>query len=284
MNQSITSLMEFGLTQLEAEIYVFLIGNSPATGYKISQSIGKPTANVYKAIQTLEPKGAILVDEDKSRLCRAIPPKEFLDSLQRNFNEKRKSTEDLLSRINQNDNDDRVYQLKSVDQVLERCRKMLERGENIIVIDAFPKILEKLRLEIEAIAKSGVSVAVNSYKPIELQNVEVFYNEKGEETISRWPGQWVNIVVDGNEHLLAFLSNDLKEVIQAIWSGSPYISWVYYSAVYAELELANLKKMINDGNTIEELKSKIVYWDKFFVLDALGYKNLLERFGIKTGG
>jgi len=46
-------LVPFGFTNLESEIYVFLLGESPATGYRIAQAIGKPAANTYKAIESL---------------------------------------------------------------------------------------------------------------------------------------------------------------------------------------------------------------------------------------
>ena len=67
------ALVPFGFTALESEIYVFLLGESPATGYRVAQGINKPAANTYKAIQTLQSKGAILVEEGSSRFCRAVP-------------------------------------------------------------------------------------------------------------------------------------------------------------------------------------------------------------------
>ena len=56
-------LVEFGFTDLEAEIYLFLLGSSPTTGYRVAKGIRKPAANTYKALQTLATKGAILVED-----------------------------------------------------------------------------------------------------------------------------------------------------------------------------------------------------------------------------
>ena len=64
-------IREFGFTALEAEIYVYLLQESPATGYKIAKGIGRSFTNVYKAISALRSKGAILVDEGSNRLSRA---------------------------------------------------------------------------------------------------------------------------------------------------------------------------------------------------------------------
>jgi sugar-specific transcriptional regulator TrmB len=53
----IHTLMEFSFSGLEAEIYTFLLRDSPATGYRVAQALGKPVANTYKAIESLQNKG-----------------------------------------------------------------------------------------------------------------------------------------------------------------------------------------------------------------------------------
>ena len=44
------SLVDLGLTPLEAEVYRFLLGAPGSTGYRIAQATGKPVGNSYKAI------------------------------------------------------------------------------------------------------------------------------------------------------------------------------------------------------------------------------------------
>ena len=78
-------LVDLGLTKLEAEIYTYLLGNSPSTGYGIAKGIGKPAANTYKALESLHNKGAILIDDSETRLCRSVPPDELFDSIERRF-------------------------------------------------------------------------------------------------------------------------------------------------------------------------------------------------------
>src|SRR5262244_1295461 len=82
---AIDALTRLGFTALEAEVYTWLLGEPGATGYRIAQGIGKPVANTYKALESLQKKGAILVEEDESRLCRAVPPEELLTQLERGF-------------------------------------------------------------------------------------------------------------------------------------------------------------------------------------------------------
>src|SRR3954454_24931874 len=98
-DSSINALVGLGFTGLEAEIYTALLAESPVTGYRVAQAIGKPAANVYKAIASLEAKGAVLVDDGASRVCRAVPPDELLARLERGFAERKAQAASALARL-----------------------------------------------------------------------------------------------------------------------------------------------------------------------------------------
>src|SRR5579872_3418738 len=115
--ESVQALAALGFTQLEAEVYVFLLGEAPATGYRVAQAIGRLPANTYKALESLQNKGAVIIDEGASRLCRAIPSAELLDLLKRRFAEQEARATRALSEIAPVSHDDRIYQLRSYDQV-----------------------------------------------------------------------------------------------------------------------------------------------------------------------
>src|SRR5215475_6212545 len=120
------TLENLGFSEIESLIYCFLLKESPATGYRISHAIGKPTANTYKAIAALAQSGAIVVDDSQNRLCRAVPPAELLERLDRDFGARRHQAAAQLAKIRPASGDDRVYQLEDVDQAFERARAMLD--------------------------------------------------------------------------------------------------------------------------------------------------------------
>jgi sugar-specific transcriptional regulator TrmB len=78
---ALQSLVSLGFTPLEAEVYVCLVQDSPATGYRVAQAVGRPVAGIYKTIESLANKGAVVLDDGESRLCRAVPPAELLARL-----------------------------------------------------------------------------------------------------------------------------------------------------------------------------------------------------------
>src|SRR5579863_6738164 len=139
------SLAQLGFTNLEAEIYAFLVSESPATGYRIAQAIGKPAANTYKAIQTLERKGAVVVEDGASRQCRAVPVDELLGRISREFHTHRDHAARALRELGQPKADDRVYQIRSLDGVLQRLRQMLVEAKGVVLASIPAVILSQVR-------------------------------------------------------------------------------------------------------------------------------------------
>ena len=279
IEQGVEALVALGFTGLEAQVYAFLLQESPVTGYRIAQAIGKPVANTYKAIAALESKGAVIVDDGASRLCRAVPADELLARLERRFCERRALAAKALAEIRTVAEDDRVYQLRSREQVMERARAMLRRCQQASILDVFPQPLEELRPDIEAAISRGVTIAVKAYAPATIEGAQVVVTLGHETVRRRWPGQWVNLVVDGKEHMLALLTADGKGVHQAVWSGSAYLSWVYYSGVASEWLLEDVRRRIEEGRPPKAIREALNGFQGGLLPDALGYQLLMRRFG-----
>src|SRR5262245_12484492 len=162
MTAAADALNELGFTELESLAYCFLLAESPATGYRVSHGIGKPTANTYKALTTLARAGAVVSDDGDSQLYRAVPPEELLAQLEQRFRENRSRAAERLAAIRRDSADDRVYQLRTVEQVLERARAMLKRARKIVLIDAFPNVYRALEADVAAVAARGMQVAVTA--------------------------------------------------------------------------------------------------------------------------
>jgi sugar-specific transcriptional regulator TrmB len=243
-DRGIELLCELGLNQLEAEVYAFLLPREPMTAYAIGSAIARPTANVYKAIERLARAGAVLVEEGANRLCRAVPVKEFLRHTERDFVARRREAEEVLGTLVQETFDERVYRVESVGEALERCREMLARAKVVAVVDAFPRALEAIAPAIAQAARRGVEVVVEAYAPTSIAGADVVVVPEGQLSLDAWRSEQLNVVVDGREHLLALLSQDLREVYQAVWSRSVYLSCLHHSGRMTEITLVRL---LNQG-------------------------------------
>lgn len=248
------------------------------TGYRIAQALRKAAPNVYKALESLETKGAVLVEDGESRLCRPVPPEELLAHLERRFRERRGRAARALKQAAGEAADDRVYTLRSADQVLERARRMLRGCAEVALVDAFPLPLATLRAELEAAAARGVQVAVKTYEPAEIRGARVAIDASRATVLERWPGQWVNLVVDGREHLIAFLTADGAGVHQAVWSGSAVLSWVYHCALCSEIVLEDVRGLLDAGASVGDVARAVETTVPLKALQAPGYRELATRF------
>ena len=266
-------LVELGLTNLEALIYTFLLENSPATGYGIAKGIGKPDANTYKALVSLQSKGVIIIEDSQTRLCRAIPLEELLNNYQKHYNEVINRAKNQLEKLKPSPADNRTYQLLSAEQVISKYRNMFSQSERVIMLEFFPYAIKELYQDIIAAAKRGVRITAKVCEQCNLPGVKVIVDPRGDYIRKRWPGQWANGVFDGEEYLLAFLSKDGSQVIQAVWSRNQYLSWIYYQGFVYELMLSDLEKGINDNQEINTLKEIIKKYKKLLNLKETGYKD-----------
>ena len=233
--QAAKTLESLGFSEIESLIYCFLLEESPATGYRISHAIGKPTANTYKAIAALAKRGAIAIDDSANRLCRAVPPSELLDRIDRDFTTHKDRAEKFLSKIRPAEGDDRVYQLPDVDQVLERARSMIAGTKSAVLVDAFPKIVTQIAPSLESAAGRGIDVVVRVYAPVALKRVKVLPAPDAGRLIALWPGEQLNMVADAEQFMLALLAKDAGSVHQAIWSNSTFLSCMQHNGLWAEL-------------------------------------------------
>lgn len=247
-------MLELGLSRLEAEVYVFLLANRPMTAYGIGKRLNRATANVYKAVETLARRGAVLIEEGDSRLCRAVPAAEYLDQVDRAFHSRTRQVASALAKLERQGEDERVYRLDSALQLFERCRQMLERCERCAVIDAFPLALQAILPSIETAVGHGVEVYVEAYAPVRIEGAHVAVADVGERVLEQWRSQQLNVIVDGRESLTALLDTSLTEVFQGLWTDSRYLSCLMHSGRLAEHTLVRMRNAA--GTELGEILAK----------------------------
>jgi len=273
---SLRPLVELGLTDLEADIYSFLVENSPATGYRIAMAINKPTANTYKALRSLLSKGIVIVENTSPQAFRAVASGVLLDRLEKRFQRMKTLAAAELARIKPAADDEKVYRLHTVEQVFERFREMLAVSEKIVILDLFPRALAELKADIEAAAARGVTVVLKLYQPEPVRGTIAVVHPSGRRLTALWPGIAANGIADGREHLITFLAADQRSVYDAIWSRSTLVSANFHSALLSEITLLSLLEDMN-GQGIKRSKT----FERLRGVAAKGlpgYATLLSRY------
>ncbi len=277
MLQNIDILINIGFNRLEAEVYLHLLTHPPSTAYKIGKLINKPTANVYKAIDALSKKGAVIIEDNKNKLCKAVHPDEFLKLYERNISEKTKLAKEFLKTLNNEFVDQKSYSIESVPLVFERFRTMMSKCKTIAIIDAFPKALNSVIDSIEAAVNKGVDVYIEAYTPIEIKGANVTYASIGEQALEHWRSQQLNLIIDGEEHLIALMDNNLDTVIQATWSNNLYMSCILHAGCLHEQTTMKILSKIDKPNFENEVKNILDKQKYFFNTNIPGFNKLFKR-------
>ncbi|MFO7639656.1 MAG: helix-turn-helix domain-containing protein [bacterium] len=239
LNSLLTGL---GFSGLEASVYLALLREPGATGYRVAQLTGKPAPNTYKALDALRAKGAVLLDDSAgSRSYTALPVGEYLDGLKRGLDSRKQEIEQALAAVAAPAAQGGLYKLTSFEQVYERARGLLRSCRDVALVDAFPGPLEKLRPDIERAAKRGVSVFVKAYRPVELAGCDMAQPREGENAIlAVWNGDWLNVIADCTECVLAFLKPGGAGVNEAVWVRNAYLGMLVYNGMFNEFMLTRV--------------------------------------------
>lgn len=275
--RGVAALVEMGFSLLEAEVYVQLIQLPASTGYRLAQELGKAPAGIYKALESLAMKGAVLVDDDGAKSYRAVPAEELLNQVERSFRLRREAASTALAELEPAPADHAIYRLSSFPQVVERARQMLGRATEIAVVDLFPASVPLIRAEVEAAQARGVHVLAKLYEPCSLAVGYAVVTPDGERLLRTWGGDWLNLVVDGSEHLLSLLSVPDERVFHATYTNSTYLSILYHSGIVCEIQMDALGAAIAEGQDIEQLRAlRQIHFELITARKTPGVRELLE--------
>ncbi|MBN1990662.1 MAG: hypothetical protein JW783_14760 [Bacteroidales bacterium] len=269
-------LLEIGFNRLEADVYVHLLTHPPSTAYKIGKQLNKPTANVYKAIESLAQKGAVIVEDNKNKLCKAVNPNEFFNLYEKSIIDKSNTARTLLSNLENAAEDQTSYSIDSVPLVFERFRSMMSRCKTVAVIDAFPQALNEVVPYIEEAAQRGIDIQVEAYQPIKIKGASTICASIGSKASNHWKSQQLNLVIDGEEHLIALMDNDLKKVKQAVWSNSTYISCILHAGMLKEQTVLRIMNEENNPD-FESAAKQILNNQRFFFNTNVPGFNKLQK-------
>ena len=219
-NDGIASLIALGFTDLEARVYAYLVAEGPATGYRIASGTGKPVANTYKAIESLERKGAVLVEDGATRIVRAVEPERVLDGLTRTHEAERKRATTALKKAAKVEEDGRVYVVASEEQALQRARQMLVEAAVVALVRGSAELRVALKGELSDAETRGVDVA------------EI-------------DGEGLTVAIDAAECLVA---------PDGIWTRNAVVSRAIFDGLAAEASLGEVAFQVNDGAGTKKLQ------------------------------
>ncbi len=277
--QCVEDIIELGFSRIEAEIFVFLVQRPSATGYQVAKALGRPNSNIYRALDTLQTKGAVLLADGDKRLYRAVAIEELTGQITRRVEEKGQRAVTNIAALSERESDDRIYSLTTVDQMYASCRRLLEGCEEVAFLDLSPLPLEALRPDIEAAAARGARIGIQVYEGVEIPGVEVVKHPRPAQVREHLPLQAVVLIVDGVRCLLGATDKSGQRVYSCLWSESVFLSYFMMGYMNSELTLNRITPGLGDGSSPADVKTAFESWRSMFpMVGAPAYDIMWEKF------
>jgi sugar-specific transcriptional regulator TrmB len=255
------SLELLGLTRIEALAYAYLVANPSSTGYRVARGIGKPTANVYRALESLVRKGAVLQDRAATPAFRALAPEDLLARLEDQFMQRKARAARELASLRPDEGDERVYALTSFEQVLSRARILLASTRRVSFVDAAHDIVAMLVTEIQDARQRGARVLLRSRpvpvfaEPAPDRAVRAHRDTLSDSAARPGTHPSLRIVTDAREVLLAWFSPDGARVREASWTRSPFVARAQHEALASERCCLQVELGMADGLSVDDLEA-----------------------------
>ncbi len=243
----VAALESLGLTHIEALSYAFLAGTAPTTGYKVARGIGKPTANVYRALESLARKGLVVQDRGTPPAYRALSPDDMLARLEREFLERKTRAANELSALEPAADDEKLYALKTHEQVTARAHLLLAAARRIVLMEAAAASLAGLGAAVDDARSRGVRVVIVTDHAPAVPHDDTIVSERRAVGATR-------MVADARDSLVSALPNDSGGVREAIWTRSPLLGRILHDALVSEVFYGLVERSLEDGISVNEVE------------------------------
>ncbi len=248
-----------------------------------SKILNKAAANTYKALESLEKKGAVLVEEGiTNKQYSAISIDEYLDQMEISFKDNRKYLERNLSNLGVLTSTDKIFKLQTPEQVYHRARKMFAKADSMILVDAYPTPLKKMKPYLEEAAANGTTIYVNAYESIEIKGCHVMVKQGARKALEVWLSDWFNVFVDGKDFIISAIEKNESGVQHAIWGNGPHMTLLLHGGLVYEILFSALTNKLRE-NGQGEMVSKLLTeeYKALTTMNLAGYLQLLQRYGRK---
>jgi hypothetical protein len=279
MNQDLSKqtdlLMDFGLTRLQARVYLALMAEAGRTGYAVAKELDEPAANTYKALESLRQEGLLLADEGARATTFSPQPIElFLDQRERRFVKQRESLEESLRAIVPDRVGDGFYPVESTEQLYALATSLIGDSPDFVAVDATAIPLEQLRPDLERAAQQGRAIFVKTYERADVQGCSLAWWQPMGSPIQRLPIEVVRVVVPGVGLVVGVTDRANVRLLHGVYVRDLYLSIEAYNGVLVEFFLTKALGALAEGGSGKEVLEEWEGMSKFAPSMSTGWHEL----------
>jgi HTH-type transcriptional regulator, sugar sensing transcriptional regulator len=234
--EAINLLTEFGLTRLEATLYLSLLSEGDQNGYELAKRTGISRSNAYTGLAGLVEKGAAWTLEGETIRYRAVPGSEFTGNRLRRWAQIQKELLPLLP-ILRNKSGSYVT-VRGKAAILDCMQNLVTGTRERLYLSLSRSILDSLIPELAILSKRGCKLVILS-DPAGCELAAKNCSKAAIHSSDPGAGQ-IRIIVD-SQHVMTGEISETGES-SCLYSDHPNLVELFKSSLKNEIRLAALEK------------------------------------------
>ncbi len=223
-------LMCFGLTGVEASLYLCLVKNGGLTGYEASKQTGISRSNAYNALAGLADKGAAYTEEGTAVRYHAVDVDEFCSNKIRMLEELK---EELNASMPKPKSEVEGYLTIEGDaHIQNKVKNMIEGARQRVYLSMTKQYVRMFEKEIKQAVLDGKKVVILTDAPLDFSGAILYQTRQKERQIG--------VIADSSHVLTGEFGKG--EDSACLYSGQPNFVQVFKDSMHNEIELIRLMK------------------------------------------
>jgi sugar-specific transcriptional regulator TrmB len=251
MNELIDQLAMFGLTDNEARAYLAFLTHGCMNGYEVAKKCNIARGNIYSCLQRLVEKGALAREENDKFSPTPLPV--FIENYQHQLDLSKDKAHTLLKQhIHQQQEEAQVLSLSGYENILNRCRLILnQKNSKLKLLAAFETELILLKNEILS-TKHDEEINILSFgtKPDWLNHASEHLSE---DLIEKAQGGRLIMIAGFPQALIAVIRPD--GTASGIWAWNRYLAAAISLYISHEILITKLWPLLDHTKQQEILHS-----------------------------
>ncbi|MFG6150212.1 TrmB family transcriptional regulator [Halobacillus sp. B23F22_1] len=262
MDEIISTLKEFGMTEYEAKIYITLLRHQPSNGNTIAKLSGVPAPKVYGALQKMREQGLVFTvsggDNGKKVRYSPLPYKELLESKKDTFMNHLEFLDHSLEEVSTRSDVEwsELFLIEGYSSSMEVVQTAISECESSVIISCWKREFDVLKELLLKTHQRGIKVVTLIFDD-EQNDVpwNAFTHYKEGVALGRHRGEF-SLVVDNRK---AILLQSLEDAPHSVVSSHPVMvsttrNYIRHD-IYVNRMIKDFEETITDhyGNDLKNL-------------------------------
>lgn len=159
MTDATALLHRLGFTEYEARAYVALVQQNPVNGYELARNSGIRRADIYRVLDQLEERGAVLrVENEAGAKYAPLPPDELLARLTRTTEETLEQARESLMQLPKPAEYDFIGNVRGYPAVIDHAQSLIESADHQLLVALWPNEAAALAPQFAGAQDRGVEI------------------------------------------------------------------------------------------------------------------------------